>query len=168
MMAGLTDVTSPTKPRSPSRSVAVMSPASSPDSPTAIGPWTLIADTMSRLTLPTSTMRAMSSVSASVTRRPSRNSLSLPRRAMSSPIWGPPPCTTTGRMPTGLQQHDVLGEAVGQLGVDHGVAAVLDHDGRAEEPPDVGQRLDEHAGPLVGVGQHLGVPSSCLRRVAHG
>ena len=25
---------------------------------------------------------------------------SLPRRAISSPIWGPPPCTTTGRMPT--------------------------------------------------------------------
>ncbi len=60
----------------------------------------LIAETISRLTLPTSTMRAMSSVSASVTRNPSRNSTSLPRRRIMSPIWGPPPWTTTGSIPT--------------------------------------------------------------------
>ena len=89
-----------------------------------------MADTMSRLTLPTSTMRAMSSVSASVTRRPSRNSGSLPSRAMSSPICGPPPWTTTGRMPTARMQHDVRGERLGERGVDHGVAAVLHDDGR--------------------------------------
>ena len=63
-----------------------MSPPSSPETPTASGPWTLMAETMSRLTFPTSTIRAMSRVSASVTRRPSRNSGFLPRRAMSSPI----------------------------------------------------------------------------------
>ncbi len=55
---------------------------------------------MSRPTLPTRTMRAMSSVSASVTRRPSRNSGSLPSFAMNSPICGPPPWTTTTCMPT--------------------------------------------------------------------
>ena len=54
-----------------------------------------------------------------------------------------------------LQQHDVLGEAGGEVGIDHGVAAVLHHDGRAEEAPDVGQRLDQHAGPLGGRGQAL-------------
>ena len=76
-----------------------MRPASSPDSPTASGPCTLMDPTMSRLTFPTSTIRAMSSVSESVTRRPSRNSGTLPSRSMSAPIWGPPPCTTTGSMP---------------------------------------------------------------------
>ena len=54
-----------------------------PDRPTATGPCTLMPATMSRLTLPTRTMRAMSTVSASVTRRPSRNSGILPRRSMS-------------------------------------------------------------------------------------
>ena len=55
---------------------------------------------MSELTLPISTIWATSSVSASVTRRPSTNSVSLPMRRSHSPICGPPPCTTTGRMPT--------------------------------------------------------------------
>ena len=77
-----------------------MSLASSPDKPTASDPWTLMAETISRFTLPTSTMRAISSVSASVTRRPSRNSVSLPSRASKSPICGPPPWTTTGSIPT--------------------------------------------------------------------
>ena len=51
-------------------------------------------------------------VSASVTRRPSRNSGTLPSRSMRSLICGPPPCTTTGRMPDRAHQHDVLGEQV--------------------------------------------------------
>ena len=55
---------------------------------------------MSRLTLPTSTIRTRSMVSASVTRKPSRNSTSLPTRSISAPIWGPPPWTTTGNIPT--------------------------------------------------------------------
>src|SRR6478609_8170717 len=76
-----------------------MSPASSPDSPTAIWSCWLMAETMSALTRPVSTMRATSSVSSSVTRSPSRNSVSLPSLASSSPIWGPPPCTTTGFRP---------------------------------------------------------------------
>src|SRR4051794_32542092 len=97
---GLTASTSPTNPRSGLRALARMSPASSPDSPTASGPCTLTAETMSRLILPTRTMRATSRLSASVTRRPSRNSGTIPSRSMSALICGPPPCTTTGRMPT--------------------------------------------------------------------
>ena len=52
------------------------------------------------LTWPISTMRAMSTVSASVTRSPSRNSEVLPSRAIRLLICGPPPWTTTGRIPT--------------------------------------------------------------------
>ena len=92
--------TSPTKPSRSSRISTVMSPASSPDSPTAYEPCWLSAATISRLTLPTSAMRTMSTLSASVTRSPSTNSGSLPSRRMRSVICGPPPCTTTGFMPT--------------------------------------------------------------------
>ena len=77
-----------------------MSPASSPESPTAYGPCRLIDATISRLTLPTSAMRTMSMVSSSVTRRPSTNSGSLPSLRINVLICGPPPCTTTGCMPT--------------------------------------------------------------------
>ena len=52
-----------------------------------------------------------------------------------------------------LDEHDVLGEAGRGLGVDHGVAAVLDDDGRTQEPADVGQGLDQQAGPRAGRGQ---------------
>ena len=160
-MVGSTSDTLPTNPRSAWLGAAVMRLASSPDMPTASGPCTLMAETMSRLTLPTSTMRAMSSVSASVTRRPLRNSVSLPRRAISSPICGPPPCTTTGRMPTaristtswaneasasgpvGRRRRSVAGARRVQR-----VAAVLDDDDLAPEAPDVGQGLDQHRGGL--------------------
>ena len=135
--------------------MAVIRLASSPDSPTASAPWTLIELTMSRLTLPTSTIRTRSMVSASVTRNPSWNSASLPTRSISAPIWGPPPWTTTGSMPDRAHQHDVLGErgqgrrlvdgGVPRLGAEH-VAAVLDHHHLAPEAADVGQRLDQHRG----------------------
>ena len=45
-------------------------------------------------------------------------------------------------------EHDVLGEQVGEGGVLHGVAAVLDDDGLARELADVRQRLGEDAGLL--------------------
>ena len=98
--SGLTLVTEPTKPSSGSCASASSSIASVPDRPSATGPKVLSAVTMSELTLPISTIWATSSVSASVTRRPSTNSVSLPMRRSHSPICGPPPCTTTGRMPT--------------------------------------------------------------------
>ena len=34
-----------------------------------------------------------------VTRRPPLNSLAMPSLSSITLIWGPPPCTTTGRMP---------------------------------------------------------------------
>ena len=42
-----------------------------------------------------------------------------------------------------LQQDDIGGEGGNQIGIDHGMAAVLDDDGLVEEAPDVGQRLDQ-------------------------
>ncbi len=41
-------------------------------------------------------------VSLSVTRMPSTKRVSLPMRSSTLPICGPPPCTTTGWMPTCL------------------------------------------------------------------
>ena len=102
-----TDSTSPTCPMStgcPStyagRRTAVNSPASSPESPTANGPCALISPTSSRPTCPTSTIRTTSIASGVVTRRPPRNSLSMPSRPSIAEICGPPPCTTTGLRPT--------------------------------------------------------------------
>ena len=47
----------------------------------------------------------------------------------------------------GAHEDDVVGEGPGQVGVDHGRTAVLDDDGRAAEPVDVGQRLDQNRSP---------------------
>ena len=149
--------------------MAVIRLASSPDSPTASAPWTLIGCTMSRLTLPTSTMRTISRVSASVTRKPSWNSGTLPTRSISAPIWGPPPWTTTGSMPTErMSTTSSANEAsasasstagLAGLGTEH-VAAVLDHDDLAPEPPDVGQGLDQHRGLVSGVTLARGAPGA--------
>src|SRR5262245_48711221 len=45
-------------------------------------------------------MSTISTVSSAVTRMPPTKRGSLPRRFMRAPIWGPPPCTMTGLMPT--------------------------------------------------------------------
>jgi hypothetical protein len=49
---------------------------------------------------PDSTISTISTVAASVTRRPSMNSLLIFSRSSMLPICGPPPCTTIGFMPT--------------------------------------------------------------------
>src|SRR5690242_15986810 len=104
--SGLTATTSPTRPMStgspPTSAVrcsAVNRWASSPERPTAYGPCWLISPTSSRPTCPTRTMRITSIVSGVVTRRPPRNSAGRPSRSSIAVICGPPPCTTTGRMP---------------------------------------------------------------------
>ena len=161
-IAGFTRATSPTKPSAGSCGLASMSPADSPLTPTASAPCTLIADTMPGLTFPTSTMRAMSTVSASVTRSPSRNSGTLPSRSIRSLICGPPPCTTTGRMPTAristMSSANRLSAADSpRLGIGHPserVAAVLHDDGLAPESADVGKRLDERRCLDAGGGRH--------------
>src|SRR5712692_1393420 len=106
--SGLTCSTSPTSPMSTSspegsrcsRRRARMSEPSLPESPTALPPWKLIRPTISLLILPTRTISTISTVSSSVTRMPPTNFGSLPSRFMSAPIWGPPPWTITGSMPT--------------------------------------------------------------------
>ena len=115
-------------------------------------------------------MRAMSTVSASVTRSPSRNSGVLPRRPISAQICGPPPCTTTGRMPTRRIStmswaNSVEGVVLGRAG--EGVAAVLDDDGLAGEAADVRQRLDEDGGPSSATSPTL-VTAAARRRQAGG
>ena len=54
-----------------------------------------------------------------------------------------------------FQHHHVASEAVFQLVVFHGVAAVLDHHGGTGKALNVGQRLDQNPGSVVGtVGVH--------------
>src|SRR3954454_11203737 len=75
---------------------------SSPHRPTAGCPWRFSRSTMSLFTLPTRTIFATSTVSASLTRRPPTNCTGRPRRSMKLVISGPPPWTTTGLIPTYL------------------------------------------------------------------
>ena len=56
--------------------------------------------TSSLLIRPTRTISTISTVSSSVTRMPPTKRDSLPSRFIMAPIWGPPPCTITGLMPT--------------------------------------------------------------------
>ena len=85
-------------------------------------------------------------VSGVVTRSPAANVDSMPSRSSCALICGPPPCTTTGPQPGVAQEDDVLGERRAQRLVGHRVAAVLDHDGRAVEALQPGQRLDQRRG----------------------
>jgi hypothetical protein len=61
------------------------------------------------------------------------------------------------------QEDHVLGEGALEVLVDHGVAAVLDHDDRAREPLQPGQRLDQHLGLLVGAQVGAGVEDEVVR-----
>jgi hypothetical protein len=76
----------PTRPMSsppgPSMVATRKSWPSSPDSPTAGCPWRLSRMTMSLLTFPTSTIFAISTVSASLTRSPPTNSTGMLSRSM--------------------------------------------------------------------------------------
>src|SRR5438067_2451266 len=109
--AGSIDSISPTWPRSTwpfsldgsSIFRARMNAPSWPVRPTALPPAWLMSSTTSLFTWPPSTISTTSMVSASVTRMPWMNSPFLPSRARSCSICGPPPCTTTGFMPTSLR-----------------------------------------------------------------
>ena len=147
---GSTETTSPTKPMStgsPSTTAcvraAVNRPPSSPDRPTARPPCSLIRPTTSGPTWPTSTMRTTSIDCSVVTRRPPRNSLGMPSRVSIEEICGPPPCTTTGKMPQVRRKTMSSAKARRQRVVDHRVAAVLDHDDVAVELLEPRQRTGE-------------------------
>src|SRR5881296_3367673 len=121
--------TSPTRPMSTSspfasrcsRRRARSSPASLPDSPTALPPWWSIRPTMALLILPTRTISTISTVSSSVTRMPPTNWGSLPSRFMRAPICGPPPWTMTGLMPT--RRSKITSSANGSLRSARSIAA---------------------------------------------
>src|SRR5690606_1067035 len=74
-----------------------------PESPTAQPPSRLMRATISWLTLPTRTIRASCTVSASVTRSPSTNRGSMPNRRIHWLSCPPPPWTMTGWSPTYLR-----------------------------------------------------------------
>ena len=88
----------------------------------------------------------MSTVSASVTRRPLRNSalLAEPRHQVAD--LRPPPCTTTGRMPTRristMSSANSARASCSDAPAER-VAAVLDDHDLAGEATDVRQRLDQ-------------------------
>ena len=67
-----------------------------PHSPTALPPAWLMWLTICLLIEPASTISTISTVAASVTRRPPANCDLMPSRLSIAPICGPPPCTTTG------------------------------------------------------------------------
>src|SRR5258706_4566238 len=80
--------------------LARMKAPSWPVRPTALPPAWLISSTTSLFTWPPSTISTPSMVSASVILMPWTNSPFLPSRVSTLSICGPPPCTTTGFMPT--------------------------------------------------------------------
>ena len=114
MMLGSMALISPTSPtsiifcRSFKSSIsslwAWMKLPSWPVKPTALPPWRLIKLTISLLTCPPNTISTTLIVSASVTRMPWMNSPFLPSLSSISLICGPPPCTTTGFMPTNFNK----------------------------------------------------------------
>src|SRR6266849_4479943 len=129
MHSVLTASTSPTRPISTSspfgsrcgRRRARRRLASLPERPIARPPWWLMRPTMSLLILPTSTISTISTVSSSVTRMPPTKLGSLPRRFIMAPIWGPPPWTITGLMPT--RRRRITSRANGSLRSARSIAA---------------------------------------------
>ena len=80
--------------------LAWMSLPSLPVKPMAWPPFWLMRLTMSLLTDPPSTISTTFMVAVSVTRMPLTKWESILSLVSKSPIWGPPPCTTTGFIPT--------------------------------------------------------------------
>ena len=64
-------------------------------------------------------------------------------------ICGPPPCTTTGLSAAQFEHHHVAGEFARQIGIDHGVAAILDDDDLIVIALQEGQRFRQDAGGFV-------------------
>ena len=74
------------------------------------------------------------------------------------------------RMQTDLaQEHHILGEALLQVIVDHGIAAILDHDALAGEFLQPRQRLNQHFRLLIGaqIGMHVEMEPRSLQFSSH-
>jgi hypothetical protein len=101
---------------------------------------------------PASTISTISTVAASVTRRPPENCDLMPRHHH--------------RIDRGLlQQHDIAGEGARRLLLAHGVPAVFDHDDFLVVALHVRQRLGEDAGLVERGNRHAG---KSLRRISAG
>ena len=96
-----------------------------------------------------STISTASIVAASVTRIPRTKLDFSPSLPISSVICGPPPCTTTGLMPTGSSSTTSWAKLSLSSVALHRVAAVFDYEGLAAKALDIGQRLDQHLGSIV-------------------
>ena len=98
-------------------------------------------------------MRTTSMASGVVTLRPPLNSDLMPRALSMWEICGPPPCTTIGCRP----KDHVFGEALLQMVIDHGIAAVFDDDTLAGELLQPWQRFNKHFCLLIGaqIGVHV-------------
>ena len=104
-------------------------PPSLPQMPTARAPARVISPATYLLTVPASTISTTSTIAASVTRSPSMKVDWIARRLSIALICGPPPCTTTGLMPTCFSNAISLPKRCGQMFLAHRVAAVLHHHG---------------------------------------
>ena len=155
-MVGSTSDTLPTKPRSTWVCAAVMRLASSPDMPTASGPCTLMAETMSRFTLPDQDhARDVERVGIGDPQAVAELGLLAETRHQLADL-GASPVHHNRQHADGTHEDDVLGEgsqrvgpALAVRGVER-VAAVLDDDDLAPEAADVGQGLDEHRRGVLG------------------
>ncbi len=92
-----------------------------PERPTALPPCRLISATISLLILPPSTISTTSIVASSVTRMPRTKRVGMPSRSRSFSICGPAAVNDDRIDADELEEHDVLGEALLQLVVDHRV-----------------------------------------------
>ena len=159
MMVRSTCAGSPTKPRSTSCSMRLSGSrtvrltfsartrlASFPETPAAEPPARLIEATISLLIEPARTISATSAVAASVTRRAvdelAANPEALEHRADLRAAAVDDHRVDADR----LEQHDVLGEGLRQVGVAHRMAAVLNDKGRTGVALQIGQRLDQRLG----------------------
>jgi hypothetical protein len=99
--------------------------------------------------LPTSTIRTISSVSASVTRRPSRNSGSFPTPAHHRIHLRAAAMDEHAANADAAEQQHVLCQGAVELPVDR-CAAELHDDRLAGEAADIGKRLNQDARGCVG------------------
>ena len=136
------------------RSAKTMLP-SLPERPTALPPSALIAMTISLLIDPASTISTTSTVCLSVTRRPARNSDLMPRRVEHLADLRPAAMHHDRPHAGGLEERDVAGKGPGELGVAHGVAAILHHDDLAVVAQHVGQRRRDQPRPRDRLGGFL-------------
>ena len=119
---------------------------------------------MSELTLPSRTIFATSTVSASETRRPSTNLHLHPEPLHVVGDLGAAAVDDHRVQADVLEQDDVGGEAVAQRLVAHRRAAVLDHHRAAVELADVGQRLEQGLDAAVVHGRRARSLMSCTPR----